>query len=111
MNRESNSLLCVVLLFTFAALRPFASRAENAEASSKVLVLSRAEYLDRVQAIWTAQMIERTYEEKDARAFRANSGSQRIEDLEASADEDARIASVTVCDAVACRTKESPGTC
>jgi len=57
MNRAMNSLLCVVLFLTFTALSPLASQAESAEASSKFLVLSRAEYLDRVQAIWTAQMI------------------------------------------------------
>ena len=57
MNRETNSLLCLVVLFTSTALPPHASQAESSKLTARILVLSRAEYLDRVQAIWTAQMI------------------------------------------------------
>ena len=57
MNRETNSLLCVTVLIISMALLPVASFAQSPETSSKTLVLSHAEYLDRVQAIWTAQMI------------------------------------------------------
>jgi hypothetical protein len=51
------SLLCVVALFTCVAGTQSPPQARSSESSSRSLVLTRAEYLDRVQAIWSAQMI------------------------------------------------------
>jgi hypothetical protein len=57
MKRETKFLLCIVLFFTPIALPLYPSQAGSTDRSPGVLVLSRTEYLDRVQAIWTAQMI------------------------------------------------------
>jgi len=57
MMRKAKSLLCLVLLLITTTFSPLPSLAQSPLPSSKLLVLSRAEYLDRVQAIWTAQMI------------------------------------------------------
>jgi hypothetical protein len=51
------SVLCLIVLFAVAAYSKPAVRAASAEASATSLRLSREEYLDRVRAIWTAQMI------------------------------------------------------
>src|ERR1700734_1353328 len=51
------SVLCLIVLFAVAAYSKPAVRAAAAEASATSLRLSREEYLDRVRAIWTAQMI------------------------------------------------------
>ncbi len=55
MRAQTTSLLCMVVLFTGMAYPQPAPA--FAEASVRMLRLSREEYLDRVQAIWTAQMI------------------------------------------------------
>jgi hypothetical protein len=55
--KKTRSLLCIIALFVCAAFTQSPPQAGQTESSSKSLVLSRAEYLDRVQAIWTAQMI------------------------------------------------------
>jgi len=57
MRAQTTSLLCMVVLFTGMAYPQPAPRAASAQASARILQLSREEYLDRVQAIWTAQMI------------------------------------------------------
>lgn len=57
MKKQTGSLLCVAVIFVCAAHSLAAPQAESAERSSSWLVLSHAEYLDRVRAIWTAQMI------------------------------------------------------
>jgi hypothetical protein len=57
MRAQTTSLLCMVVLFTGMAYPQPAPRAASAQASARILRLSREEYLDRVQAIWTAQMI------------------------------------------------------
>ena len=57
MRAQTTSLLCMVVFFTGMAYPQPAPRAASAEASGRMLRLSREEYLDRVQAIWTAQMI------------------------------------------------------
>jgi hypothetical protein len=57
MNKQTGSFLCIVALLTCAAHTQNAPRAASTGRSSKILALSRVEYLDRVQAIWTAQMI------------------------------------------------------
>jgi hypothetical protein len=56
MKKQRRSLLCVAVIFACAA-HSLAAQAESTERSSSWLVLSHAEYLDRVRAIWTAQMI------------------------------------------------------
>src|SRR5258707_15569098 len=56
MKKQRRSLLCVAVIFACAA-HSLAAQAESTERSSSSLVLSHAEYLDRVRAIWTAQMI------------------------------------------------------
>jgi hypothetical protein len=58
MKKQRRSLLCVAVIFACAA-HSLAAQAESTERSSSWLVLSHAEYLDRVRAIWTAQMIAR----------------------------------------------------
>jgi len=55
MRAQRLFLLSVGILFAGIACPP--SPSASAQAASKVLRLSRAEYLDRVQAIWSAQMI------------------------------------------------------
>jgi ADP-ribosylglycohydrolase len=55
--KKTRSLICIIALFACAAFTPSPPQAVQTQSSSKFLVLSRAEYLDRVQAIWTAQMI------------------------------------------------------
>jgi hypothetical protein len=55
--KKTRSPICIIALFTCAAFTQSPPPAVQTESSSKSLVLSRAEYLDRVQAIWTAQMI------------------------------------------------------
>jgi hypothetical protein len=57
MKKQTGSLLCVAVIFSCAAHLLAAPQAESTERSSSWLVLSHAEYLDRVRAIWTAQMI------------------------------------------------------
>ncbi len=57
MKKKTTFLLCIVVLFTCVAYPQHALQAASTERSSRMLFLSRAEYLDRVQAIWTAQMI------------------------------------------------------
>ena len=57
MKKQTGSLLCIVALFTGAAHAQHAPQAASTAPSSRTLFLSRTEYLDRVQAIWTAQMI------------------------------------------------------
>jgi ADP-ribosylglycohydrolase len=57
MKKQTGSLLCVAVIFACAAHSLAAPQAESTERSSSWLVLSHAEYLDRVRAIWTAQMI------------------------------------------------------
>jgi len=57
MKKPATSLLCLAALLTCLAHTQSAPRAASTERSPKILVLSRAEYLDRVQAIWSAQMI------------------------------------------------------
>jgi hypothetical protein len=56
MKKPATLFLCVVALVTGGAQTPTAPRAAS-PGSSNVLALARAVYLDRVQAIWTAQMI------------------------------------------------------
>src|SRR5258708_1077745 len=56
MKKQRRSLLCVAVIFACAA-HSLAAQAESTERSSSWIVLSHAEYLDRVRAIWTAQMI------------------------------------------------------
>ena len=51
--KNAGILLCLVALFTNAAPTPHAAQ----ESSSRSLLLSHADYVDRVQAIWMAQMI------------------------------------------------------
>jgi len=55
MNPALRSLICTGLLTSLAFPPPISRGASGS--SHRILVLSRAEYLDRVQAIWTAQMI------------------------------------------------------
>ena len=57
MKKRTGSLLCMLAIFTYVAHTQPPRQAESIETSSRSLLLSRAEYLDRVQAIWTAQMI------------------------------------------------------
>jgi hypothetical protein len=56
MKKTPNPVLCLLMLLTSLAFPPPLSRASS-EHSSRILVLSHAEYLDRVQAIWSAEMI------------------------------------------------------
>ena len=57
MKKKTVSFLCLVVPFLCVAHPQPAPQAASTERSPTVLVLSRADYLDRVQAIWTAQMI------------------------------------------------------
>ena len=57
MKKRTGSLLCIVAIFSCVAHTQPRRQAVSIEPSSRFLLLSRAEYLDRVQAIWTAQMI------------------------------------------------------
>ena len=57
MKKQAPSLLCLLVLFARTAHPQPTSRVASSEHSSRILLLSRAEYLDRVQAIWSAQMI------------------------------------------------------
>jgi hypothetical protein len=57
MKKQTGSLLCIVALFSCVAHTQPPRQAVSIEPSSRSLLLSRAEYLDRVEAIWTAQMI------------------------------------------------------
>src|ERR1700678_1128115 len=57
MKAPITSVLCFVVLSTVVAYSEPPARAASAEASATTLRLSREEYLDRVRAIWTAQMI------------------------------------------------------
>src|SRR5271165_4202897 len=57
MKKRTASLLGIVAIFTCVAHTQPPRQAGSTEPSSRSLLLSRAEYLDRVQAIWTAQMI------------------------------------------------------
>ena len=47
----------VVLFIAFLFAAPIGASSAVAKPATRTLVLSRAEYLDRVKAIWTAQMI------------------------------------------------------
>jgi hypothetical protein len=53
---DKSRLSAVALLLSLLSPAPILSQAPT-ESSPTILVLSRTEYLDRVQAIWTAQMI------------------------------------------------------
>jgi len=55
--KQRESFLFVVVLLVCAAHSQNAPRAASTRPLSKTLALSRVEYLDRVKAIWTAQMI------------------------------------------------------
>ncbi len=57
MKHYAASLLCIVALFSSAARTLPPPQTTTSESSPRSLVLTRTEYLDRVQAIWTAQMI------------------------------------------------------
>ncbi len=57
MKAQITSLLCLVVFFTGVAYPQAAQRAASTKVSGRMLRLSREEYLDRVQAIWAAQMI------------------------------------------------------
>lgn len=57
MRRNAASFLCIVAFVTFAGYGQQPVEAAPTDLLSRSLLLSRAEYLDRVQAIWTAQMI------------------------------------------------------
>ena len=57
MKRQTGSLLCIVTLLTCTAYTQQPPQAVTSLSSARSLLLSRAEYLDRVQAIWSAQMI------------------------------------------------------
>ena len=57
MKRRTLRLLCIASIFTCAAPTQLPCQAVFSARSSRSLLLSRAEYLDRVQAIWSAQMI------------------------------------------------------
>ena len=57
MTRNMGLILCIMALFAFATCSQHPVQAGSTELSSRSLVLSHAEYFDRVQAIWTAQMI------------------------------------------------------
>ena len=57
MKKQIGSLLCIAVIFAGAAHSLAGPQADSTERSSSWLVLSHAEYLDRVRAIWTAQMI------------------------------------------------------
>ena len=57
MKRRIVCLLCIASIFTCAAPKQLPCQAVFSARSSRSLLLSRAEYLDRVQAIWSAQMI------------------------------------------------------
>jgi hypothetical protein len=56
MRAQTTSLLCMFVLFTRIAC-PQPPQEAFAQSSERMLLLSRDEYRDRVQAIWTAQMI------------------------------------------------------
>jgi ADP-ribosylglycohydrolase len=55
--KQRESFLFIVVLLVCAAHSQNAPRVASTRPLSKTLVLSRVEYLDRVKAIWTAQMI------------------------------------------------------
>ena len=57
MKKKTFSFLCLLVPFLCAAHPQPAPQSPSTERSPNVLVLSHADYLDRVQAIWTAQMI------------------------------------------------------
>jgi hypothetical protein len=59
MKKQATSFLCIVALALLTSVGRTQSTAPTASTgrSSKILALSHTEYLDRVQAIWTAQMI------------------------------------------------------
>ena len=57
MNRRTLRLLCIASIFTCVAPTQLPCQAVFSARSSRSLLLARAEYLDRVQAIWSAQMI------------------------------------------------------
>src|SRR5271166_1562575 len=57
MKSRTVCLLCIASVFTCVAPTQLPCQAVFSARSSRSLLLSRAEYLDRVQAIWTAQMI------------------------------------------------------
>jgi hypothetical protein len=50
-------LLCVMALFSSATPARHQAQGASTPSSARSLLLSRADYLDRVQAIWAAQMI------------------------------------------------------
>ncbi len=81
MSHEVTKRLTLILLnalvFAVLSLSPLHSQStgeDKADAAPRMLILSHAEYLDRVQAVWTAQMIaQRTggrFEHKPASALR-----------------------------------------
>ncbi len=59
MKKQATSFVCIVALALLTSVGRTQSTAPTASTghSSKILALSHTEYLDRVQAIWTAQMI------------------------------------------------------
>ncbi len=57
MNKMPIRFLSAALFFTLTSLLSPASRAKPAEAPAKLLELSHINYLDRVKAIWIAQML------------------------------------------------------
>ncbi len=57
MKKQTGSLLCVAVIFACSAHSLAASQAESTERLLGWLVVSHADYLDRVHAIWAAQMI------------------------------------------------------
>lgn len=59
MNKHGFALrgMAVLTLLCFASHGLDAKLSSESEPSSRTLTLSHSEYLDRVQAIWTAQMI------------------------------------------------------
>jgi hypothetical protein len=57
MKKHTESLLCIAFLITGVVHSQQGPQASAAGSPNPVLLLSRTEYLDRVQAIWTAQMI------------------------------------------------------
>jgi len=56
MRKRRSAFLFSIFLLACLTFPPFFSQAST-DSPPKILVLSRAEYLDRIQAIWTAQMI------------------------------------------------------
>jgi hypothetical protein len=55
--KNTSILLCVVALFSGASPRPHQAQRASTPRFSRSLLLSRADYLDRVPAIWEAHRI------------------------------------------------------